>query len=119
MNEQTDKRSPCARIVGAIGKQPMPRSELSGTAHARHRPLSIVAGAICAALAILVLAASPSFAAEGYAEKATLGEMCSANPCGAGQLSDPIGVAADSASEASLIPEAGDVYVIDEGDERI
>jgi hypothetical protein len=63
-------------------------------------PLGLVA-------ALLAVTASSALAARGHVFDHTIGEPCTAEPCGPGELKEPTAVAVNEAS--------GDVYVVDQG----
>jgi DNA-binding beta-propeller fold protein YncE len=68
---------------------------------------------VVVAAALLALAAIPAsaLAARGHVFSGTIGEPCTAEPCGPGKLKEPSAVAVNEASH--------DVYVVDQGNNRI
>ncbi len=83
-----------------------------------HRLIPAVVAALCALAGGLAFASS-AFAEKIYYPGAAFGGPCTSTPCGNGQFSEPVGVAVNDASPL-LEPEAGgDVYVVDEGDDRV
>lgn len=78
--------------------------------------------ALCAVVALTSAVAGGASANELYpsAPTSTFGEPCSGSPCGPGQFDEPTGIAANSVGQSSAQqPQAGDVYVIDTGDQRV
>ncbi|MGA9286444.1 MAG: hypothetical protein WBV85_13490 [Solirubrobacteraceae bacterium] len=78
--------------------------------------------ALCAMVALTSSVAGGASANELYPSvpSSTFGEQCSGSPCGPGQFDEPTGIAANSVSQSSAQqPQAGDVYVIDTGDQRV
>jgi hypothetical protein len=74
----------------------------------------ILAMSVSTVLAVgCAVAASPALTAEQYVPGISFGEPCGAGevPCGAGKLDGPAGIAISNAT--------GDVYVADEGDDRV
>jgi hypothetical protein len=71
--------------------------------------------------ALLALSAAPAFALKEYVPGITFGEPCGPGetPCGPGKLKEPSGVAVNDSSEPLTEPAAGDVYVVDTGDNRV
>jgi hypothetical protein len=68
----------------------------------------LVFAPLLASLALLALTAAPALAARGHEYLGeTIGEPCTAEPCGSGELKEPSGVAVNEAS--------GDIYVVDQG----
>jgi hypothetical protein len=78
-------------------------------------PLPLV---FIAALGTLAFVASPALAFKVHVYSSSFGGPCSTTPCGNGQFDEPLGVAVNS-STSSTEPAAGDVYVVDEGDDRV
>ncbi|MGH2853891.1 MAG: hypothetical protein ACRDLF_06830 [Solirubrobacteraceae bacterium] len=74
---------------------------------------------LATALGVLALSAGPAFAYKEYFKASSFGEPCSSEPCGKGQFSSPAGVAVNDSTAPLTEPAAGDVYVIDGGDERV
>jgi hypothetical protein len=74
-----------------------------------------VAGVLCVLVGVLVFGSVPAFAAKEYAGVRSFGEEGSGN----GQFKEPSGVAVDQSNEPLLQPAAGDVYVIDAGNQRV
>jgi hypothetical protein len=70
----------------------------------------MVAVLLIAAAATLALCAT-AWAARGHEFAGSFGEPCPGEPCGPGQLKEPSAVAVSEAT--------GDVYVLDEGDDRV
>jgi hypothetical protein len=68
---------------------------------------------LLAGTAAFCFSAAPAFAVKEYAPGITFGEPCGAGetPCGPGKLNEPSGVAVNNAT--------GDVYVADQGDNRV
>jgi hypothetical protein len=64
-----------------------------------------------AAAAFLALTAGSAHAARGHVFDGTIGEPCTVEPCGSGELKEPSAVAVNEAS--------GDVYVLDQGSDRV
>jgi DNA-binding beta-propeller fold protein YncE len=69
------------------------------------------ASILLCAFAIALVCCAPAGAARGHAFASSFGEACNVTPCGAGQLNEPSGVAVNEAS--------GEIYVLDQGDERV
>jgi hypothetical protein len=71
--------------------------------------------------ALLALSATPAFAVKEYVPGITFGAPCGAGevPCGPGKFKEPSGVAVNDSSEPLTEPAAGDVYVVDTGDNRV
>jgi hypothetical protein len=78
-----------------------------GAAPARFFALAGVVGVVVS----LWLCAASAFALKEYVPGISFGEPCSGSPCGAGQLKEPSGVAVNDTT--------GDVYVVDQGDDRV
>ncbi|MGA9283956.1 MAG: fibronectin type III domain-containing protein [Solirubrobacteraceae bacterium] len=74
-----------------------------------------VAGVLCVLVGVLVFGSVPAFAAKEYVGVGSFGGEGSGN----GQFKEPSGVAVDQSSESLLQPAAGDVYVIDAGNQRV
>jgi hypothetical protein len=75
---------------------------------------------LCALLSLvltLVFWSTPALAFKGYTPGGSFGEPCSAEPCGNGQFKEPMGAAVNDST--GLDPAAGDVYVVDSGDNRV
>jgi hypothetical protein len=68
---------------------------------------------LCSLVGLLVLASSPALAHKEYESAGTFGSEGSQG----GQLSEPMGVAVNDSTE--LVTGAGDVYVADEGNNRV
>jgi hypothetical protein len=85
------------------------------------RRLSVKTAVVLFAMAgVMALGSAPALATREYSRVAAFGEPCSGESCGNGQLKEPTGVAVNGASEVSVSqPDAGDVYVIDTGNERV
>jgi hypothetical protein len=69
--------------------------------------------------ALFAIFVSPALALTGYAPAVppSFGTPCSTEPCGADQLKEPTGVAVNDS--AAPEPSAGDVYIVDKGDNRV
>jgi hypothetical protein len=80
--------------------------------NARRLTLTALA-ALCALAGALLLCGAPAFAARGYVFEGSFGSEGSE----AGKLKDPAGVAVNDST--GLEPAAGDVYVVDEGNNRV
>lgn len=76
-----------------------------------------IVATLCATVGFMVLPAVPAGAFKEYVPSFAFGEPCSVTPCGNGQFNEPAGVAVNDAT--GLEPTAGDVYVVDRGDNRV
>jgi hypothetical protein len=78
------------------------------------RKLTMIAlGCVCATAAALAFASAPAFAEKIYYPGISFGSEGS----GPGQFKEPVGVAVNDST--GLEPGAGDVYVVDEGNNRV
>jgi hypothetical protein len=78
------------------------------------KSLSVVVASLCVLLGTLLCTSVPAFAVEAHIYGSSFGEPGS----GAGQLSNPDGVAVND-STSLVNPDAGDVYVVDRGNNRV
>ncbi len=74
-----------------------------------------VLGCVIVLVAAMLGFASPALAKRVYIPGVSFGSEGSGN----GQFKEPVGVAADDSSEPLVQPAAGDVYVVDKGNDRI
>jgi hypothetical protein len=70
---------------------------------------------LCVMVGFLVLTGAPALAAKGYVLSGTFGSQGS----GDGEFMEPGGLAVNDSTDPLMQPAAGDVYVVDTGDERI
>ena len=82
---------------------------IRGSGASSRAPLAVAF--LLTTLAALVFAAAPALALKEYVLGISFGEPCSGIPCGPGQLKEPSGVAVNNTT--------GDVYVVDQGDDRV
>jgi hypothetical protein len=77
--------------------------------------------ALCMLVGELAFLSAAAHAARGHVFEKSFGEPCPAEPapCGAGQFKEPAGVAVNESTEPLLQPAAGDVYVVDKGNNRV
>jgi hypothetical protein len=86
----------------------------------RARSLAVRAVVVlCVVVGALALVSAPALAVKEYAPAGSFGEPCSGTPCGKGQFNGPTGVAVDTAASVLVQSAAGDVYVVDGGDNRV
>jgi hypothetical protein len=80
---------------------------------ADRRPSSLFAIAIfgLAMVVYFVLFPHSALAARGHVFSGTIGEPCTAAPCGPGELKEPSAVAVNETT--------GNVYVLDQGNDRV
>jgi hypothetical protein len=77
------------------------------------RSMVVMLATVYALVSALVFASTPAFAERAYVPGVSFGGPGS----GPGQLSEPVGVAVNDSS--GLEPDAGDVYVVDAGNNRV
>jgi hypothetical protein len=75
------------------------------------RAVALTLVVLVATAGILALSVGSAVAARGHVFGGAFGEPCTSEPCGAGQLKEPSAVAVNEAT--------GQVFVLDQGDERI
>jgi hypothetical protein len=100
------------------------RAKGTGAPSPAGRLLSVSLLAILALLALtaaLALSAAPAFALKEYVPGITFGAPCGVGetPCGPGKFKEPSGLAVNDSTEPLTEPAAGDVYVVDTGDNRV
>jgi hypothetical protein len=89
------------------GREPAPtRSRFSKS----RRGWLALAG-LLAGIGVSGFSAASALAVKEYVPEISFGEPCSGSPCGPGQLKEPSGVAVNNTT--------GDVYVADQGDDRV
>src|SRR5580693_457770 len=119
----SEKRAGAARKAVTESEEMSMSSTHNATERQRvHRFAQGMLGMMLATLTGLLLASTPALAAIRYPSAATgsFGEPCSGSPCGDGQFDEPTGMSVNQAPEGTFTqPDAGDVYVIDAGDQRI
>src|SRR5258708_30000117 len=84
---------------------------------ARKLPLAALAS-LCALAGGLAFA-GPALAVREYVPGVSFGAPCEEEPCGTGRFKEATGVAVNDSSEPLVQPAAGDVYVIDRGNNRV
>ncbi len=82
------------------------------------RRVWLLALILCVLADCLMLASAPALAEKVHVPGPTFGEPCTADPCGPGQFDEPLGVALND-STSMEDPAAGDVYVVDSGNNRV
>jgi WD40-like Beta Propeller Repeat len=65
------------------------------------------------------LSTAPASAVNRYIPGTSFGELCTSEPCGGGQFTEPTGIATNDSTEPLSEPAAGDVYVVDTGNVRV
>jgi hypothetical protein len=75
------------------------------------RHTALIAALSAAVASLILLTASSALAARGHVFKETFGMPCTVEPCAPGTLKEPSAVAVNEAS--------GDIYVLDQGNDRI
>jgi hypothetical protein len=66
-----------------------------------------------------LLFSGTALASTPHALLGSFGEPCTTTPCGDGQFNEPSGVAVNDSTDPLTEPAAGDVYVVDKGDDRV
>jgi hypothetical protein len=82
---------------------------------------NLTLSALATALGALAFTSAPAFALKEYVPGISFGAPCGAGetPCGPGKFKEPSGLAVNDSTEPLTEPAAGDVYVVDTGDNRV
>ena len=109
MSNQSDTIRSLLHRFGVVGPA---RVRVLGGTGAR------IAVLLTVAVAIAAFSAAPALAKEVHVYSSFFGEPCNATPCGNGQFKEPAGVAVNDSTSLTE-PTAGDVYVVDKGNNRV
>ncbi len=90
-----------------------------GTGTPSHRHSIAISATLAVALCFLVFPTTSALAFTPNALLGSFGEPCSSSPCGNGQFKEPSGIAVNNSTDSLTEPAAGDVYVVDKGDDRV